>query len=206
MAQASAVGVAYLAAWSALIEAANLQAGEAVLITGARGAVGQAATQIARWKGAEVIGAGRGGRTSGAEVFVDVAARDLAAEVRALTAGEGVDVVLDCVGGALFEPALRSLRIDGRQVAIASIGARRVEFDLVDFYHENLTLVGVDTMKFAGPRIAAIMDALRAGFDGGHLRPPAVETTPLEGAVGAYLAVEKGGGRARRVLLPHGAE
>jgi NADPH:quinone reductase len=57
MEQAAAVGAPYVTAWTALIDAARLQAGETVLITGAAGAVGQAATQIARWKKARVIGA-----------------------------------------------------------------------------------------------------------------------------------------------------
>ena len=57
MEEASAVGIPYLTAWSALIDAADTQAGETVLITGAGGAVGRAATQIAHWKKARVIGA-----------------------------------------------------------------------------------------------------------------------------------------------------
>src|SRR3984885_54577 len=56
MEEASTVGVPYLAAWSGLVDAANIQAGETVLITGALGAVGRAATQIAHWKMAKVIG------------------------------------------------------------------------------------------------------------------------------------------------------
>ena len=59
MEQAAAVGVPYLAAWSGLMEAARLQSGETVLIVGVSGAVGRAATQIAQWKNAEVIGADR---------------------------------------------------------------------------------------------------------------------------------------------------
>jgi NADPH2:quinone reductase len=64
MEQASAVGVPYLAAWSGLVDAANIQAGETVLITGALGAVGKAATQIAHWKKAKVIGADISGEPS----------------------------------------------------------------------------------------------------------------------------------------------
>jgi hypothetical protein len=74
-------------------------------------------------------------------------------EVKALTDGKGVDVVLDAVGGPMFEPSLKSLRVGGRQVAIASIGNGRVEFSLVDFYHNLHRLIGVDTIKLTGPEI-----------------------------------------------------
>ena len=56
-AEAAAIGVAYITAWASLVNAAQIQAGEIILIIGAAGAVGQAATQIANWKKARVIGA-----------------------------------------------------------------------------------------------------------------------------------------------------
>jgi NADPH:quinone reductase-like Zn-dependent oxidoreductase len=202
MEETSAIGVPYLAAWSALIDAAELQAGETVLITGAGGAVGRAATQIAHWKKARVIAATTTNQALAAEAFVDPKAKDFPRDVKALTEGRGVDLVLDAVGGPMFEPCLRSLRVGGRQVAITSLGNRRVEFSLTDFYHNVLRLIGVDTMKLTGPRIAGIMDHLRVGFDEGHLRPPPVQTWPLERAVDAYLAVEKGSGSTKQVVLP----
>jgi NADPH:quinone reductase-like Zn-dependent oxidoreductase len=202
MAQASAVGVAYQAAWLALISAAKLQPGETVLVTGALGAVGRAATRIAHWKGAKVIGASRSRAPSEADILVEVGGCDLAAEVKSLTGGSGVDVVLDAVGGPMFEPALRSLRTGGRQVSITSTGGGRVGFDLGDFYHGALTLIGVDTMKLTGPKVADIMNALREGFEAGDLRAPEVETWPLQDAVAAYGAVEKGAARRRQVLEP----
>ena len=160
MEQAAAVGAPYVTAWTTLIDAARLQAGETVLITGAAGAVGQAATQIARWKKARVIGAVRSAQAPGADAGIQTQDRDLPAEVMALTGGKGVDVVLDTVGGTLFAAALKSLAPDGRQVAISSVGSRRVEFDLVDFYRGRQRLIGVDTAKLAGAEIARIMDAL----------------------------------------------
>ena len=75
--------------------------------------------------------------------------------------------MLDCVGGALFEPALTSLREGGRHMVIVSKGMRRVSFDLTDFYHNKSHLIGVDSLKLTGPEIAAIMDQLRPGFAAG---------------------------------------
>jgi NADPH2:quinone reductase len=192
MEQAAAVGAPYVTAWTTLIDAAKLQAGETVLITGAAGAVGRAATQIGRWKKARVIGAIHSGQAPGADAVVHTKEQDLPTEIKALTDGKGVNVVLDTVGGSLFEAALKSLAFDGRQVAISSVGTRRVEFDLVDFYRGRQRLIGVDTAKLAGVEIARIMDALRVGFDDGIFQSPAIRTWRLDQAVEAYGLVEKG--------------
>jgi NADPH2:quinone reductase len=202
MEQASAVGVPYLAAWSALVDTAKIQAGETVLIIGALGAVGRAATQIAHWKKAKVIGAGISDEPSEADIFININAKDLPTEVKALTDGKGADLAIDTVGGPMFEPSLKSLRYGGRQVAIASLGNGRVEFNLVDFYHNLLSLTGVDTMKLTGREIAEIMDGLRAGFEDGHLRPSPVQTWSLDQAIDAYAAVAKGATSSKQVLLP----
>ena len=205
MAQAGAIGVPYLAAWSALVHAGRIQAGETVLITGALGAVGRAATQIAHWKEARVIGADISDRHSDADMFVDTRNKDLPTLVDALTDGKGADLVLDTVGGPVFEQALRSLGLDGRQIAITSVGSRRVEFDLVDFYHNRQRLIGVDTAKLGGVEIAQIMNDLRAGFEAGALKPPALKTWPLAHAIDAYFAVANGDTSAKHVLLPNSA-
>ena len=202
MEQATAVGVPYLAAWSGLVTAGDIQAGETVLITGAQGAVGRAATQIAHWKKARVIGADIVSGPSDADAFINTKESDLTVEVRGLTDGRGVDLVLDAVGGPMFEPGLQSLRVGGRQMAIASLGNGRVEFNLVDFYHGLQRLIGVDTLKLTGPHIAKIMDALRAGFEDGDLSVSAVQTWPLDHGIDAYEAVLKGEGASKQVLLP----
>jgi len=204
MEEASAVGVPYLAAWSGLVDAANIQAGETVLITGALGAVGRAATQIAQWKKAKVIGADISDRPSDADVFINIKTKELPAEVKALTDGKGADLVFDAVGGPMFEPSLKSLRLGGRQVAITSVGNGRVEFSLVDFYHNLQRLLSVDTVKLTGPAIANIMDKLRAGFEDGYLRTSPVQRWSLDQAIDAYAAVERGASSKKHVLLPHG--
>jgi len=204
MEEASTVGVPYLAAWSGLVDAANIQAGETVLITGALGAVGRAATQIAHWKKAKVIGADISDGPSDVDVFINTKTKELPVEVKSLTGGKGVDLVFDAVGGPMFEPCLKSLRVGGRQVAITSTGNRRVEFNLVDFYHNSLHLIGVDTVKLTSSTIAKIMDQLRTGFEDGHLRASRVERWSLDQAIDAYTAVEKATSRNKQVFLPRG--
>lgn len=200
MEEASAVGVPYLAAWSGIVQQANLQAGETILVTGASGAVGRAATQIAHWKKARVIAADISRNASDSDVFIDAKSKDIAAEVKALTDGKGVDVVLDAVGGPMFESALRSLRPGGRQIALTSVGTPRVEFNLVDFYHNQLRLIGIDTIKLTGVEIAQIMDELREGFEGGHLKPSPIKTWSLDKGVDAYSTVAAGDSSAKHVF------
>jgi NADPH:quinone reductase-like Zn-dependent oxidoreductase len=204
MEEASAVGIPYLTAWSALIDAADIQPGETVLITGAGGAVGRAATQIAHWKKARVIAADISDKPSEADVFLNVQGKELPVEVKALTDGKGVDLVLDAVGGPMFEPCLKSLRLGGRQVAITSIGNGRVEFNLVDFYHNRLRLIGVDTVKLTNREIAGIMNQLRVGFEDGHLRPSPIQTWTLDQGIDAYEAGAKGATSSKQILLPRG--
>jgi NADPH2:quinone reductase len=201
MEQAGAIGVPYLAAWSALVAEGNVQPGETVLIVGVSGAVGQAATQIAHWKKARVIGASTSpDNPSRADELINTTTQTLDQAVRALTGGKGADLVLDAVGGPMFEPSLKSLRPGGRHIAIASIRERRVSFDLIDFYHNQSHLIGVDTMKLTGPEIAVMMNAFRAGFEEGYLQAPSVNTWPLEKAVEAYQIVEQGA-HTKQVLL-----
>jgi NADPH:quinone reductase-like Zn-dependent oxidoreductase len=202
MEQAAAVGAPYVAAWCALVVAAHVQPDETVLVTGASGAVGRAATQIAHWKKARVIGADSADAAFGVDHFIDARNKDIPTEVMALTDGRGAHVVLDAVGGPVFEPALKSLGLAGRQVAITSVGKRRVEFDLMDFYHGRHRLIGVDTAQLTGLEIAQIFDSFRLGFEQGCLQSPTVKTWPLDRAVEAYGAVAEGDTSAKHVLVP----
>jgi NADPH:quinone reductase len=199
--QAAAVGVPFITAWFALVRAAQLEAGETILIIGAGGAVGQAATQIANWRKARVLGAARSSDPiPGAAAVINTRTEDLPKRAFELTDGKGVDAVLDAVGGPMFEPALRCLRIGGRQVAITSTGDRRVSFDLVDFYHNQSRLIGVDGMKLTPHDVSVIADELRQGFEANILKVPAVDTVPFENAVEAYERVASGTVRAKQVL------
>ena len=187
--QAASIGVPYLVAWESLVRAGKLREGERVLITGVGGAVGQAAAQITHWKKAFVIGADIKDSSQEVDAYVNTKQQDLAEDVQRITNGKGADLVLDTIGGTLFEPCLKALAIGGRQIAIASPSSPRVEFDLVDFYHKQAQLIGVDTMKMSGREIAATLDELRAGFDGGHLRPPQIRISPIEKAIEVYAGL-----------------
>ena len=93
MAEAATIGVPYVTAWASVVNAAQIQAGETILIVGAAGAVGQAATQIANWKKARVIGADtKSDPIPGTEAVVNTKTEDLRERVFTLTAGKGVEI------------------------------------------------------------------------------------------------------------------
>ena len=201
IAQAAAIGVPYITAWASIVSAAQLQAGETILIIGVAGAAGQAAAQIANWKQAHVIGADTtSDAIPGAQSVVNTKTEDLRERVLELTAGKGVDAVFDTVGGALFEPALQSLRKGGRQVAISSRGEPRVSFNLIDFYHNFSHLLGVDSYGLTARQVGEFAAELRRGFETGALKPPAIEIVPFEKAVEAYSRMTAGVAKAKQVL------
>jgi NADPH:quinone reductase len=199
--QAAAIGVPYITAWASVMSAAQLQPGETILIVGAAGAAGQAATQIANWKSARVIGADiTSDPIPGAQWVVDTRTEDLRERVLELTTGKGVEVVFDTVGGPMFEPALRSLMRGGRQVAISCRREARVSFNLVDFYHNSSRLLGVDSYDLTPQQVGKISAELRQGFETGALKSPAIEIVPFGKAVDAYTRVASGLAKTKQVL------
>ena len=209
MEQAAAIGVTYLAAWLGLIEYAQLTSGETLLVTGAGGGVGGAAAQIGKWRGARVIGIDRqtlpkGSPAAGAiDDFFVLGDEPLKSVVGTVTKGRGADVVFDTVGGPMFEPSLAALARRGRQLAITSIGDRRVSFDLLDFYHNESRLFGVDTRHRDAVASATLLDALTPVFEQGAFKAPQVDRAiPLSDGPAAYEQVARGEARGRLVLVP----
>lgn len=201
MAQAAAIGIPYITAWASVVNAAQILPGETILIVGAAGAVGQAGTQIANWKQARVIGADMiSDPLPGAESVINTKTEDLRGGVLKRTAGRGVDAVFDTVGGALFEPALRSLRRGGRQVVISSAGEPRVSFNLIEFYHNSSRLLGVDSYGLTSRQVAEIEGELFRGFESGALKPPPIEIVPFDKAVDAYSRVAARQAQTKQVL------
>ncbi|MFM0119086.1 zinc-binding alcohol dehydrogenase family protein [Paraburkholderia sp. RL18-101-BIB-B] len=197
-AEASAIGVNFVVAWLGTVEYAQLQADETIAVIGAGGGVGGAVVQIAKARGARVIAVDRhpldadtpAGRLIDEYVPFDENTTD---RLRALTDGAGADVVYDTVGGVAFEMALSLVKRRGRVLEISGTGKRRVEFDLIDFYHNETQLLGVDSAKLGVAESAPLMTALVEGFETGKLTGPAIaQTFPLERAREAYEAVAAG--------------
>ncbi len=203
--QAASVGVNFMAAWCGLIEAADLQSSDTLVLIGASGGVGSAAAQIAARVGARIIGVERDephpdALIRGLADAMVIGSSDLPRAVREITDGRGASVVFDLVGGAMFEPALRCLAVRGRLVEISAGGRRTVSFDLADFYHNESRLFGVDTLKRDLTASALVLDMLAPCFEAGTYQPaPIAATLPLSGIRDGYRRVAAG--TAGRVVL-----
>jgi NADPH:quinone reductase len=206
--QAAGIGVAYITAWAALVNAAQIQAGETALILGTTGAVGSAAARIAHKAGARVIGtARRASDIPAANVvpvddWIDLEAVDLATGARALTNGRGADIVFDVVGGAMFEQCLAALAWRARQVAISSSPEARVSFNLVNFYHNESRLLGVDSLKLSFEETAEILRRLTPGIESGIFPAPRVEIFSLEEGLRLYRDIAESKFKGKPILVP----
>lgn len=123
--EAAALPVNYLTAWLMLVRLGNVQAGERVLVHAAAGGVGQAAVQICKWKGAEIIGTASAGkhdrlRESGVAHCIDYRTQDFEVEVERITNGQGVGIALDALGGKSFHKSYRCLGSLGRMYAFGA--------------------------------------------------------------------------------------
>jgi acyl transferase domain-containing protein/D-arabinose 1-dehydrogenase-like Zn-dependent alcohol dehydrogenase/acyl carrier protein len=189
--RAAGIPIVFLTAQYALETLARLQPGERVLIHAAAGGVGLAAIQIARFRGAEIFATAghpekrRYLRALGIEHVFDSRSFDFVEEIRAVTGGDGVDVVLNSLAGQFIPASLGLLRSQGRFV---EIGKR----DLLDDtplglapFLRNLTFTAFDLGRLVDerhPALPAMLDALMDRFARGELRPLPTEVIPLESA------------------------
>lgn len=210
LAEAAGIGVPFVTAQEGFRRSGMPKPGETVLILGLNGKVGQAAAQIASWRGATVIGVVRrdephAGHASGPVTVIDASSNDVAGRVRDLTGGRGADIVFNTVGEPYHEAGVRSLAVAGRLILIASV-KQPVTFDIFAFYRGRHTYVGIDTLALSSTATAEVLRDLGPGFATGALRPFPIEPRaiyPLEGAREAYAAV-LGAARDRVVFLPNG--
>lgn len=200
--QAAAVGVPFVTAFSALVSLGHLKAGEWVLVSGAAGAVGQAAIQIAHAKGAHIIAlvkdATQNWVSDSGEVQA-IAQSDrghLANVVREATDGRGANLALNGVGSSIFGDLLEVLAVGGRQVVYSAAEGRESTLDIFSFYKHQFVLLGLDTQKFDVTYCADILSELAPLFESGVLNPPTIgEQYPLSDAAKAYgrVVARKGG-------------
>lgn len=124
MTAAAGLSVTYGTAMHGLADRGRLRAGETVVVTGAAGGAGQAAVEIAKLMGARVIAVASSedkcavAKAAGADEAILFPGSDLKVEVRALTNGNGADIVYDCVGGEASESLVRALAWEGRFLVV----------------------------------------------------------------------------------------
>ena len=145
---ATAIPEVWITAYLNLCLEANLKAGERVLIHAGASGVGTAAIQIALFLGAEVFTTSGGERKSafckslGAHYSINYKSKNFFDEIHTITGGEGVDVILDAIGGAYFPHHLKLLRHGGRLVQIALMNGVEATIDLRLLLAKKLRLIG----------------------------------------------------------------
>ncbi|MEO8256149.1 MAG: medium chain dehydrogenase/reductase family protein [Acidobacteriota bacterium] len=211
--RAAAIPVNYLTAILALYRLANITAGESVLIHGAGGGVGIAAIQLARLRGATIIGTASAAkhdaiRHQGVVHAIDHRIADVAAEVRRMTNGRGVDVVLDPIGGRSFADSYQLLAPLGRLVmygasSIAS-GERRSlwrtlamlmrmpRFKPLSLMNRNRGVFGLNLGHLWDHhrQLAEAMTLVLGEVAAGRLSPVVARTFPLDRAAEAHRYIQ----------------
>ncbi|MEV0182288.1 NADP-dependent oxidoreductase [Streptomyces sp. NPDC050625] len=190
--QAGALPLVSLTAWQALVETAELRRGQRVLIHAAAGGVGHVAVQIAKARGAYVIGTASAGkheflRGIGVDEAIDYRATDFTEAVR------DVDVVLDTLGGDTSVRSLRVLRPGGIVVSILPVGS-------ADFY-EEAERRGVRAVRMLVDADRAGMRAIAELAEAGKLRATIAGTFPLTDAAKAHELGDTGRTTGKLVLL-----
>jgi len=199
--RAGALPETFFTVWANLFQAGRLAAGETALIHGGSSGIGTTAIQLAKAFGAKVfITAGSEEKCAaclklGADAAINYRTQDFQAEVKTLTGGRGVDVILDMVGAPYAEKNIRSLAMDGRLVFIAFLeGSRTEKLDLLSIMTRRLTLTGSTMRPRTTAQKAAIADDLRAKvwpmLNAGKCGPVIHQVFPLADAAAAHALME----------------
>lgn len=199
--RAGAVPETYFTVWANLFGHGRLNAGESALVHGGTSGIGVTAIQLGREFGARMFAtAGSEEKCAacvqlGAVAAINYREQDFVAELKRLTDGRGVDVVLDMVGGPYTPRNLRILAMDGRLVQIAFLqGSKVPDFDMLPVMVRRLTMTG-STMR---PRTTAQKGAIAAVLretvwpvlDQGRCGPVIYATFPMAQAVEAHRLME----------------
>lgn len=186
---AAAFPLTFLTAWHMLVTRAGLREEDVVLVLAGGSGVGQAAIQIARHFGARVFATSAPSkfdrtRTLGAEEVFDHYATDFSRDVKRLTNGRGVDIVIEHVGEATWDRSVRSLAGGGRLVTCGATTGSRGAIDLRHLFARQLSLLGSYMGRFSDLQIAAPL------LFEGRLTPVIDEVFPLARAADAQRRLE----------------
>ncbi len=219
--QGAAIPVSYATAWAALIGYGSLRAGEAVLIHAAAGAVGTAATQIAKRHGAKVHGAASPGkhdaiRANGVDVAHDYTRQGWDTELN-----DRFDVILDAIGGSSFRRSYRMLRVGGRLVAFGASSVQPGErrnllkaarqglpmlrgFDLIRQMSDSKAVIGLNMLRLWDDRgtLAPWIEPLTALMEDGTIRPLVSDVVPFDRAADAHRIIAQRRNVGKVVLVP----
>lgn len=210
---AAAMGLVYQTAYFALVERGGFVPGEKVLITGAAGGVGSAAIQIVKGLGGQVLAAVSGeehariAKELGADAIIDLAAPDLReslkSQVHTATNGHGADVLLDTLGGDVFDAAMRAMAWCGRAVVIGFASGRIPEVKVNYLLVKNIAVSGLqwsDYRERQPEKVLDIQDKIFKLYEQGALKPMIAETLDLKDASIALSRLSSGVTAGKYVL------
>ena len=207
---AAAFIMIYATSHHALVDRAQLKAGETVLILGAAGGVGTAAIQIAKAMGAKVIAAASTDekcalcQSIGADATLNYNRDNLKDAVRALTNGQGADVVYDPVGGEFTEPAFRTMAWRGRYLVVGFASGPIHSLPLNLVLLKGASVVGVfwgDFAKKEPKANAAMMRELVQWYGQGKIKPVIDRTLPMGDLKAAYAHMGSRGVMGKLVMV-----
>ncbi len=205
-AQGAAVHVPYATAYRGLFQIGHAQPGETILVHGASGGVGVASVQLARAAGLTVIGTAGTERgrelvaVQGAHHVLDHHAPGYLDEIQKLTAGRGVNIVLEMLANVNLAKDLTVLAQKGRVVVIGNRGA--IEINPREIMRRDAAVLGMVLFNASREELAAIHAALGAGLASGTLRPVVGREFPLADVAKAHRAVMEPGAFGKIVLVP----
>ena len=202
--EGAALPMNYLTAHFALAERGNLRDGETVLVHGAAGGVGTATLQVAKAYGARTVAvvstdekADVARRAGADDVIVtgSIAGTTFRDEVKRLTEGRGVDVILDVVGGDLFTDSLRSLAPQGRLLVVGFASGQGIpEVKVNRLLLNNIDVRGVGWGAYAMVRPGYMQEqwaAITPFLESGAIKPPIGRTYELEDVGQALLDMDQ---------------
>lgn len=207
--EAAAFPIVFLTAYFALKPYGRLQAGESVLIHAAGGGVGTAAVQLAKRLGARVLATAssddklRRVRELGADEVINYKTHDFAEVVRQITGGRGVDLILETVGGEVFDRSFDALAPFGRLVTYGSASGQMASVTTRRLILNNITVAGVNLNLLARSRqMASGMDELLQLIQGTTIRPIIGHRFALSQAADAHRLLESRQSFGKIVLIP----
>ena len=207
---AAAFIMIYATSHHALVDRAQLKAGETVLVLGAAGGVGTSAIQIAKLMGARVIAAASTDekcelcKSIGADATINYSKQDLREAIKAATGGKGPDVIYDPVGGEFAEPAFRSIAWRGRYLVVGFASGPIPSLPLNLTLLKGASIVGVFWGGFAKqePKAsAAAMVELAGWYAQGKIKPVIDSTMPMSALKAAYAHMGSRGVKGKLVMV-----
>lgn len=200
IAEAAALPETFFTVWTNVFERGALKPGETFLVHGGTSGIGTTAIQLAVCFGARVIAtAGSAEKCAACEKLgaeaINYREKDFVAEVKSLTGGRGVDVILDMVGGDYIQRNLQAAAADGRIVSIAFLNGSTAEVNFMPVMLKRLTLTGSTLRPRSIEEKAALAHALQEKvwplIEAGRVKPLVDATFPLAEAAEAHALMER---------------